>query len=134
MWASYSDASPARQSKWYRQRNIWNASECMWASDAPLEQPVKKGEDDVGSVEQIKEQGRLLWGAFSPCLDPSPYGMSWSSDTHPVPPAQPVKKGEDDVGSVEQIKEQGRLLWGAFSQKQIFLPAAFLVLWQVRPP
>jgi hypothetical protein len=28
--------------------------------------------------------------------------------------------------------EQGRLLWGAFSQKQIFLPAAFLVLWQVR--
>lgn len=34
---------------------------------------------------------------------------------------------------VDHIKEQGGLLWRAFSQKQILLPAAFLVLWQSTP-
>jgi hypothetical protein len=27
-------------------------------------------------------------------------------------------------------RAQGKTLWGAFAQKQILLPAAFLVLWQ----
>jgi len=58
-------------------------------------------------------------------------------DEVPVPPPPPPADGSPAPSALTAfgglVKEQGGLLWDAVSQRQVWLPALFILLWQATP-
>lgn len=60
---------------------------------------------------------------------PAPWPVAAGGPEQPAAPSSFAVRRHDIALA---FKEQARALWGAVTQREIFLPALFVLLWQVR--